>query len=105
MDTIVESNKKSNEWESGPDELMLANSFYSNKLNIPVKLRSNEIDAKKYPVMSIYTVFKKTVNQQPNHHALVYKGDNSSYIYLTYNEYWKKCTTAAKSFIKVKSIS
>ena len=105
MSTIDESNKESYEWKSGPDELMLADSFYSNKLNIPVKLRSNGIDAKKYPVMSIYSVFKKTVDQQPNHHALVYKGDNSSYIYLTYNEYWKKCTMAAKSFIKVRIIS
>ncbi len=97
------SMKKNNEWESGPDELMPANSFYSTQLDMPVKLRSDGTDLKKYPSMSIYSLFKQTVKQRPNHPALASKGKSSSYVFLNYNEYWGKCTMAAKSFIKVWS--
>ena len=91
------------EWKSGPDELMPADSFYSNQLDMPVKLRDSELNQKKYPIMSIYSAFKQTVDKRPDHNALAFKLNNE-YCYLTYNQYWQKCKTAAKSFIKVRKI-
>jgi hypothetical protein len=90
-------------WKSGPDELMPADSFFSHKLDIPVKLRSKETDQKKYPIISLFTAFKQTVTQGRDHLALAYK-ENNVWVYLTYLEYWEKCARAARSFIKVKNI-
>ena len=87
-------------WKSGPDELIPADSFYSQKLDIPVKLRSKEIDQQKYPIMSLFSAFKQTVRQKRDHLALAYK-QNNAWVYLTYLEYWNKCARAARSFIRV----
>jgi hypothetical protein len=89
-------------WSAGPDKLMPAESFISNRLDQPVKLRLGEADAKKYPPISIFTAFKKTVDQRPDHDALCYKIDpEGQWLRFSYLEYWKMCHKAAKSFIKV----
>jgi long-chain-fatty-acid--CoA ligase ACSBG len=88
--------------KNGPDQIISSDSFYSSKLNKPVKLRSNEIDLKLFPVQSIYTLFKQTVLKQPSHPALAYKSDDKKWHFISYNEYWQLCIKAAKSFIKLK---
>lgn len=88
------------EWNQGPDNLMPADSYFSKKLDQPVLLRSKDIDKAKYPIISIYTAFKQTVDKNPSFPALAHKIDNQ-WVYFTYEEYWKMCIKAAKSFIKV----
>ena len=89
-------------WNYGPDKLMPAESFMSTRLDSPVKLKLGEIDAKKYPPLSLYTVFKKTVDSRPDHDALVYKAKpDGPWLKFSYLEYWKMCNKVAKSFIKV----
>jgi hypothetical protein len=93
-------------WSAGPDKLMPAESYYSTKLDQPVKLRLGELDAKKYPPISIYTSFKKTVDMRPDHDALCYKPKpDGPWLQFSYLEYWKMCNKAAKSFIKVNLIA
>ena len=88
---------------TGPDTILNAYSFTSSKLNQPVKLRLSEVDMEKYPPLSVYTMFKRTVEKMPHHNALAFKATNSQsqWAYFTYEEYWKICNKAAKSFIKV----
>lgn len=91
-----------NLWQRGPDEIMPAESFYSTTLSEPVNLRLNDNEIQEYPPMSIYTMFKKTVDQNPNQDALAFKpNDKGDWAKFTYLEYWKMCNKAAKSFIKV----
>ncbi len=84
----------------GPDQLCAANSIYSDKLDVPVLLRSKPVDSKKFPPMSIYTMFKRTVEAEPDKSALAYKS-NGVWCYFSYKEYFNICTKAAKSLIKV----
>ena len=88
---------------AGPDKVLDASSYTSDKLDKPVKIRYSEVDAKTYPTMSVYTMFKKTMTAFPSHNALAFKANNSQteWAYFDYSEYWKICNKAAKSFIKV----
>ena len=88
---------------AGPDTVLHATSFTSYKLSQPVILKLGEIDAKKYPPLSVYSMFKNTVDLSPHHNALAFKTSNpqTKWAYFTYEEYWKICNRAAKSFIKV----
>ena len=88
------------DWNSGPDTLQPSDSYFSCKLDQPVLLRSKDVDKVKYPIYSIYTCMKTTVNKIPDHVALAYKVNNV-WVHFTYDEYWKICNKAAKSFIKV----
>ncbi len=87
-------------WRKGPDELIPACSYYASSLGTPVKLRSKEQDAKKYPTMSMYSMFKHTVDANPSHPALAYKAAGRWHFF-SYAEYWRMCQKAAKSFIKL----
>jgi hypothetical protein len=91
------------DWASGPDNICPSTSFRSNKLNQPVKLCLSELDSNKFPPLSIYTIFKRTVNQRTDYPALAFKksNDDPNFTFLSYSEYWKVCQKAAKSFIKV----
>ena len=81
---------------------MPAESFISTKLNQPVKLRMSESDLNKYSPISIYTMFKKTVDTRPDHDALAFKSSpNAQWAKLSYLEYWRTTHKAAKSFIKL----
>lgn len=84
----------------GPDQLCAANSLYSSDLSAPVLLRSNLNDRTKYLPISIYTMFKKTVDSRPDHRALAYQIDGS-WCFYSYKEYWNLCIKAAKSLIKL----
>lgn len=98
----IPSYTKSYDWKSGPDNLCPAESTISSKLTQPVILRLNEIDKKKFPPISIYSVFKKTVSLRPDYDALAYKKDaDSPWAKFSFGEYWKMCHKAAKSFMKV----
>jgi hypothetical protein len=92
-------------WGAGPDKLMPAESHTSTKLNQPVKLRLGELDAIKYPPLSLYTAFKKTVDARPDHDALCYQAKSTAdpWMRFSYLEYWKMTNKAAKSFIKVNA--
>ena len=87
-------------WDKGPDALIDSDLFIASKLDQAVKLRVKDADYKKYPPISIYSMFENTVKINPNHPALVYK-KTDSWVHLTYDGYWKMCVKAAKSFIKV----
>lgn len=102
-DFIDETKRGKAEWKNGPDNLCPADSYYSSRLDKPVKLRTSEADLKKYPTISIYTMFKRTVELKPNHPALAYKSNptDAEYTLVSYGDYWKTCHNAAKSFIKV----
>ena len=97
---VEELNVSNGEWDLGPDTLMPAESFYSSRLDVPVILKSKDVDKTKYPIYSIYTVFKQTVTQRPDFPALAQK-INNEWFYYSYDSYWKLCHKAAKSFIKV----
>jgi hypothetical protein len=105
-------------WNDGPDNLHPSNSHLAIKLTDAVKLRINDNDY--YTPLSIYSIFRNTVNEKPNHPALgekmflkkfsvfnrfkfylAYKVE-SRWISLSYLEYWKTCLKVAKSFIKVR---
>jgi long-chain-fatty-acid--CoA ligase ACSBG len=107
MTSQIESNHKNgsisvDQWTSGPDRLMPAASYISNKLDQPVKLRFSENDLKRYPPLSIYTIFKKTVDLKPDHDALAYKLTvDGPWLKFSYLEYWKMTHKVAKGFIKL----
>jgi hypothetical protein len=90
-------------WTSGPDNLCPTESFFSTELEKPVKLRLNELESKKYPPMSIYTGFKRTVHLKPDHPALFFKSklSDKEYVKMTFLQYWNTCLKASKSFINV----
>jgi hypothetical protein len=86
----------------GPDNLYPADSFVSTDLSKGVKIRLADNNAVKYKPMSIYTMFKNTVDKNPDHEALAFKPDpNGPWCKFSYLEYWKIVNKAAKSFIKV----
>jgi hypothetical protein len=102
LPTYTMAMESGNAWNFGPDKIMPAQSYTSNKLDQPVKLKIGELDQKHYPPISIYSAFEKTVKARPDFPALAYKpkaGD--PWAYFSYSEYWKICIKAAKSFIKV----
>jgi hypothetical protein len=104
--------------KKGPDDLCPATSYTSTKLNEAVKLRLETND--KTPI-SIFTKFKKTVDQLPHKIALgksnerkeKYKHKNSicfccqahevngKWEQINYESYWNFCLKAAKSLIHV----
>lgn len=89
-------------WSGGPDQLIPTDSLTSSQLDKPVKLRFSEADVKKFPPISLYSVFKKTVDTRPDHDALVYRASaKDPWLKFSYLEYWKACHKAAKSFIKL----
>lgn len=91
------------EWTNGPDNICQADSYIATRLNQPVKLRITEPDRKKFPPLSVYTIFRQTVMQRPDHPALAFKKniDEERFTMISYLEYWKTSHKAAKSFIKV----
>ena len=84
----------------GPDQLCAASSMYSSDLNVPVSLRSNLNDRTKYLPISIYTMFKKTVDLRPDQKALAYQVAGT-WCFYSYKDYWRLCIKSAKSFIKL----
>lgn len=91
------------EWTGGPDKLCPAESYFATRLDEAVSLRYTEPDLKKFPPLSVYSIFKQTVSQRPDHPALAFKksGDDDRFTMLSYLEYWRVAHKAAKSFIKV----
>lgn len=88
-------------WNKGPDELMPADDYFTDRLDGAVKLRLKESNSgERYAPMSIYTMFRRTSEKRPDRAALCYKkGD--TWLKFTYKEYFEICHKAAKSFIKV----
>lgn len=95
--------EKKTEWTNGPDKLCPAESYFATRLDEAVSLRYTEPDLKKFPPLSVYTIFKQTVSQRPDHPALAFKksGDDDHFTMLSYLEYWRVAHKAAKSFIKL----
>ena len=58
------------EFNAGPDGLFPADSITSSDLSKGVQLRLSENNTAKHKPMSIYTMFKMTVDRNPNHDAL-----------------------------------
>ena len=89
-------------WNQGPDKIIPTDAVFVNKLNQAYKLRTDELDGKIVPPISIYTMFKRSVEQKPNHDALVFKNTpDGEWVRFSLLEYWKICRKAAKSFLKV----
>jgi long-chain-fatty-acid--CoA ligase ACSBG len=87
----------------GPDFALPTDEWYSTSLRDPVKLRISEAN-KRFEPMSIYTMFKNTVDERPDFRALAYKKSSDPkgpWQYVTFAEYWANVHTAAKSFIKL----
>jgi hypothetical protein len=55
------------------DQLLAADSFTTSDLDKPVKLRLGEYDSKKYPPITVYTMFKQRVEERPDALALGFK--------------------------------
>lgn len=92
----------SNEFDSGPDGLHPADSLSVSDIRKAVKLRLSDNNAIKYKPMSVYTMFKNTVDKNPDHEALAFKTSNDGvWCKFSYLEYWKIVQKAAKSLIKV----
>jgi hypothetical protein len=107
VDEIVTMETSLNEvdpltWQNGPDQLIPTTRIHTDTLHLPVKIDLRDGDLKKYPPMSIYTMFKRTVDKRPDHVALCFK-KNNQWVRLTFLEYWKITQKAAKSFIKVNA--
>lgn len=87
-------------WQDGPDKVMPAEGYTSNKLEKPVKLRSRCEEEKLIHLkpQSLYSIFKKTVVRAPTRTALV-SYENGHEKKVTYEQYWKICHDAAKSLI------
>jgi hypothetical protein len=93
-------------WNQGPDKIIPSDALFVNKLNQAYKLRIEDLDGKIVPPISIYTMFKRSVDQKPNHDALVFKNSpDGGWIRFSLLEYWKICRKAAKSFIKVIQVN
>jgi hypothetical protein len=89
-------------WSDGPDKLIPTNEYTTTKLSGFVKLRSSDRDMSMFPPISIYTMFKGTVEKKPHHCAMSFKPDKTKpWVNFSYEEYWKISHKAAKSFIKV----
>ncbi len=86
------------------DRLAPCDSFTTSDITKGVKLRMTDTDAKLYPPITIYSMFRKTVDERPNHPALGYKtisDTNGTFTIMNFSEYFKVCHRVAKSFIKV----
>jgi hypothetical protein len=86
------------------DTLAPYESFTTSEITKGVKLRMTDTDAKLFPPITLYTMFRKTVDERPNHPALGYKtlsDTNGTFTIMTFSEYFKMCHRVAKSFIKV----
>jgi hypothetical protein len=57
-------------WNSGPDELCPASSHISVNLTDAIKLRMTNNDYTDYKPISIYSIFRNTVQENGNHPAL-----------------------------------
>ena len=57
-------------WNGGPEELCPANSYLSVNLTDAVKIRMTNNDYTDYKPISIYSVFRNTVQENGNHPAL-----------------------------------
>jgi hypothetical protein len=64
------------EWNLGPDSIQPAKSYTSTRLDEPVKLRIDERklvinkNSQEYEPISIFTRFKRRVEERPDHVAL-----------------------------------
>ena len=87
------------EWTLGPDTFFPSSSLTASKLDEGVNLRYGD-DIMQIKSESIYTKFRTVVEEIPMYPALAYK-ENEKWVYVKYEEYWKLCNQAAKSFIKV----
>ncbi len=61
------------DWANGPDNICPATAYTTTKLSQPVKMHAYEPDMAKFPPLSIYSIFKQTVRQRPEHRALAFK--------------------------------
>lgn len=57
-------------WNEGPDQICPASSFIAVGLTDAVKLRMTNNDYTDYKPISIYSIFKKTVQEKGSHPAL-----------------------------------
>ena len=94
-------------WNEGPDKHIPCDNYIATRLDQPVKLRVRKEEEDMYPSMSLYSMFKKTVELKPDHEAIAFKlnPDDSYWTKWTFFEYWNICEKASKSFIKVISIN
>jgi long-chain-fatty-acid--CoA ligase ACSBG len=86
------------------DTLAPYESFTTSDITKGVKLRMTDTDAKLFPPITIYSMFRKTVDERPNHPALGFKtlsDTNGTFTIMTFSEYFKMCHRVAKSFIKL----
>ena len=86
------------------DTLVQSDSFTTSDITKGVKLRMTDTDAKLFPPITIYSMFRKTVDERPNHPALGFKtisDTNGTFTIMTFSEYFKICHRVAKSFMKV----
>uniref|UniRef100_A0A672LIY9 long-chain-fatty-acid--CoA ligase n=1 Tax=Sinocyclocheilus grahami TaxID=75366 RepID=A0A672LIY9_SINGR len=65
-----------------------------------VKLRMGESGPEAEPSLTVNQMFTSTVQRFGNYNALGWK-DGEQWKTMTYNEYYKSCRTAAKSFLKL----
>uniref|UniRef100_A0A673IEQ5 Long-chain-fatty-acid--CoA ligase ACSBG2 n=1 Tax=Sinocyclocheilus rhinocerous TaxID=307959 RepID=A0A673IEQ5_9TELE len=65
-----------------------------------VKLRMGESGPEAEPPLTVNQMFTSTVQRFGNYNALGWK-DGEQWKTMTYNEYYKSCRTAAKSFLKL----
>ena len=98
----IQTSTSNYDWKDGPDNVCPADSTMSCQLGQPVKLRLTSADEKRYPPVSVYGLFKKLVGFRPHHDALAFKNNiEDDWIKFSFDEYWKMCNKAAKSFIKL----
>ena len=92
----------SKNWCAGPDMLIPADSYQTFKLDGAVKLRLDAKNEAQFTPISIYTMFKRTVDAKPNHPALAYQLESDGeWFEYSYMDYWVLCHKAARSFIKL----
>ncbi|CAF0978778.1 unnamed protein product [Brachionus calyciflorus] len=98
----IQTRTSNYDWKNGPDQLCPADSTMSSQLSQPVRLRLTDLDKVKYPPISIFSMFQRTVKSKPDHDALAYKPTaDSEWLKFSFEEYWKMCQKAAKSLIKL----
>ncbi len=87
-----------------PDSLSLpvkSTEFWTTHKDGEVKLRMGESDPEAEPPLTVNQMFTSTVQRFGNYNALGWK-EGEQWKTMNYNEYYKSCRTAAKSFLKVK---
>ncbi|XDV49206.1 hypothetical protein PO909_018498 [Leuciscus waleckii] len=86
-----------------PDSLSLpakGTEFWTTCRDGEVKLRMGESGPEAEPAMTVNQMFTSTVQRFGNYDALGWK-EGEQWKTMTYNEYYKSCCTAAKSFLKL----